>query len=519
MTVKYGESRVGASSPHNKMTQRILQLSTIKKLRALNRSQGKTSKQSPPHIRREGADEPDTPLARLLDFLNRIEREESNKTTAFLEELVATDQAAKDSKAKGSETKGKRGKKKHTAPILATAACVDSSAGAKAEEAVAEEAVAEERSDQGVDAGESTDVATGAVSSDTSEQPPSASSADPQPSPVDRQESDGEFLPVGRRKKHKRKDKEHQHQHHQHQPPPPPTRQYKAFNVCRKPPAGRGLGMIPILTNPHPRPHPHRGPPPLVPTAAVPPSMALSAALGFAPRPPHPPLPPSNPTGPLSGPSTAASTSRSHMSGPPQPPPECHRPSPLATSSSHAATASESEHLVDQLCRQLEQTQREARQRDVQAKETEETLTRQLQDARRKLAEMTVQQQQQQQLQPSAKQQEGEDHDDCDICYGEHGVASIMYVPCRHMRVCPHCYEDRKAAWQRELSRVKAENDRRREEKEAARRQNENLSQDKQISLVKLLDEPEYTCEHCKAKVEFAGFVDDCIKWVARPFK
>ena len=41
---RYGESRVRASSPHNKMTQRILQPSTIKKLRALHRGQGNRSK-------------------------------------------------------------------------------------------------------------------------------------------------------------------------------------------------------------------------------------------------------------------------------------------------------------------------------------------------------------------------------------------------------------------------------------------------------------------------------------------
>ena len=76
---------------------------------------------SPSDTGREGRDELDTPIARLLDFLSRIEREENNKATAFLEELVATDQAAKDSKAKGSGTKGKKGKK-HRAPILATAA-------------------------------------------------------------------------------------------------------------------------------------------------------------------------------------------------------------------------------------------------------------------------------------------------------------------------------------------------------------------------------------------------------------
>ncbi|CEM30596.1 unnamed protein product [Vitrella brassicaformis CCMP3155] len=226
--------------------------------------------------------------------------------------------------------------------------------------------------------------------------------------------------------------------------------------------------------------------------------------------------------------------------------------------------ASGSEELFDQLCRQLEHTQeeakrrarelQEAKQKEQKAKRNEEALIRQLQEAQWTIAKMAAQQSSHhhQQHQPSSssssappppsssfahpqlstsanptmhhhqhqqQHHDGGDYDDCDMCFGEHGQATIMYVPCRHMRVCPRCYADRKAAWQRELSRVKAENDRRRDENEVARRLNETRSQDEQISLVKLLDEPEYTCEHCKAKVEFAGTVDDCIKWVARPFK
>ncbi|CEL99959.1 unnamed protein product [Vitrella brassicaformis CCMP3155] len=167
-----------------------------------------------------------------------------------------------------------------------------------------------------------------------------------------------------------------------------------------------------------------------------------------------------------------------------------------------------SEQLVNELCRQMED-------RDRQAKQREEALMRQLQEAQRKLAQMSVQQQQpsssssssapaagrrQQQQQPSAQQLHEGDLEDCDICFGEHGVASVMYMPCKHLRLCPHCYEDRKIKWQRDLEEAKTENARRREENEGIERLNEGRKKEDRIPLLDMVDEPDYLCEHCKEK-------------------
>ncbi|CEM30579.1 unnamed protein product [Vitrella brassicaformis CCMP3155] len=205
------------------------------------------------------------------------------------------------------------------------------------------------------------------------------------------------------------------------------------------------------------------------------------------------------------------------------------------------AGASGSEELVDQLCRQLEQKDQEAkrrareakrraqelqeaREKEQEAKRNEEALIRQLQEAQWTIAKMAAQQSSHHhhQHQPSSSSSSAPPPPSSSFAHphpSTHANTTMHQHQQQHDSGNYDDCDDRKAAWQRELSRVKAENDRRREENEVARRLNETRSQEEQISLVKLLDEPEYTCEHCKAKVEFAGTVDDCIKWVARPFK
>jgi len=93
--------------------------------------------------------------------------------------------------------------------------------------------------------------------------------------------------------------------------------------------------------------------------------------------------------------------------------------------------------------------------------------------------------------------------------------ASVVYMPCRHLRVCPKCYDDNKARVARELTKVRAENDRRKRENEERIRQNEGRGKNKQLSMVKLLDEPHYVCEHCNGRVEFGGSVEEVMQWVA----
>ncbi|CEM22147.1 unnamed protein product [Vitrella brassicaformis CCMP3155] len=63
---------------------------------------------------------------------------------------------------------------------------------------------------------------------------------------------------------------------------------------------------------------------------------------------------------------------------------------------------------------------------------------------------------------------------DCLICFGEHGPATVMYIPCRHMHICTTCYARRKTTWQQNLPRVKAENARREQESR------ERIKQDKE---------------------------------------
>ncbi|CEM12043.1 unnamed protein product [Vitrella brassicaformis CCMP3155] len=79
------------------------------------------------------------------------------------------------------------------------------------------------------------------------------------------------------------------------------------------------------------------------------------------------------------------------------------------------------------------------------------------------------------------------------------------------------CYDHRCSKWRRDLHQVRAENARRRQENERIKRQNEGRRKEKRIPLVELLDDPEYLCEHCKKRVEFAGSRDEVRQWADQP--
>ncbi|CEL95488.1 unnamed protein product [Vitrella brassicaformis CCMP3155] len=220
-----------------------------------------------------------------------------------------------------------------------------------------------------------------------------------------------------------------------------------------------------------------------------------------------------------------------------------------------AGGSSDSEHLVDQLCRQLElKDQQEAKRKDQEAKqrareakrrarevqearEKEEALVRQLQEAQWTIAKMTAQQSSHHhQQQPSSsssssaapppssfaqphpsthasttdhqQQQDGDDGPDCSICFGEHGPSSVMYIPCRHMHICTKCYADRRRAWRQNLPQVRAENARRVEVNK------ELIKEDKEPMA--MLPEG-YLCEQCQTEVAFAWSVEEVSRWM-RPF-
>mmetsp|Transcript_5293 Transcript_5293/g.14562 ORF Transcript_5293/g.14562 Transcript_5293/m.14562 type:complete len:316 (+) Transcript_5293:2382-3329(+) len=120
----------------------------------------------------------------------------------------------------------------------------------------------------------------------------------------------------------------------------------------------------------------------------------------------------------------------------------------------------------------------------------------------------------QQQQQPISAASGGEVQE-CGICFDS--PATVMYMPCRHLRLCPQCYADRRSKLQRDLATVRAENARRRQENEDIERQNQTRSKKDKIALVELLDEPEYLCEHCKVKVLFAGSREEVLQWAAQP--
>ncbi|CEM30528.1 unnamed protein product [Vitrella brassicaformis CCMP3155] len=219
--------------------------------------------------------------------------------------------------------------------------------------------------------------------------------------------------------------------------------------------------------------------------------------------------------------------------------------------------ASGSEQLVDQLCRQLEQKDQEAKrrarearrrtrelqeakQKEQEARRSEEALIRRLQEAEWQLSKMAAQQSSHHQHpqppssssssappRPSSSsthshppthanttdQQphdgDGDDSPACVICFGEHGPASVMYIPCRHMHICTKCYADRRRAWRQNLPRLRAENARRVEVNK------ELIKEDKEPMA--MLPEG-YLCEQCQTEVAFAGSVSEVAQWSTRPF-
>ncbi|CEM27223.1 unnamed protein product [Vitrella brassicaformis CCMP3155] len=380
-----------------------------------------------------------------------------------------------------------------------------------------------------------TRMSTGAVSTSDAEERPtssidpflgpsgpsvsSSSSASPPADPLghgDGDDSDGgsEFIPVHR--KHKKK-----HKTHAQQPTIPPQS-----------PLGRDGRPLPSSCGGHPGPqglsarglvdsHIHRGAPPLVPTAAMPPvqvsspssNLPLSSAVD--PRPARPTGPGVPAASSMSGTSTSSNSSSSSGNLPLPPPPSFPPPPPPTRPAAPAigrlgmAHSCASARLVNDLRRQLEQKERDARD----AKEKEEGLMRQLQQTKWKLAQL--QHQQHQQPSPSSSSSAAPSVSppsataDCTICFGEHGPASVMYIPCRHMHICTKCYADRRAAWQLSLPRIRAAN---------ARRAEENKERIKEAREPLPMRPEEYLCEQCKTEVVFAGSVDEVARWAATPF-
>ena len=103
---------------------------------------------------------------------------------------------------------------------------------------------------------------------------------------------------------------------------------------------------------------------------------------------------------------------------------------------------------------------------------------------------------------------DGDEGPACVICFSEHGPASVMYIPCRHMGICTKCYADRQRAWRQNLPQVRAENARRVEvNKERIQRRLEPMT---------LLPEG-YLCEVCQTEVAFAGSRSEVAQWLAKP--
>ncbi|CEM02506.1 unnamed protein product [Vitrella brassicaformis CCMP3155] len=154
--IREGEHRVGANAPHNKISQRILQSPSIKKLRALPRddqtdkqdtgkrpkskkgkNKGPSQSSSPPGaaphaykcppsqeevgsiIGLHPRDLEASTLPGVLTLLDRIEKKEDERAAAVLDELIAADETAEKDKSKQVKGRGK-GKKGKGAPNAAT---------------------------------------------------------------------------------------------------------------------------------------------------------------------------------------------------------------------------------------------------------------------------------------------------------------------------------------------------------------------------------------------------------------
>ncbi|CEM05276.1 unnamed protein product [Vitrella brassicaformis CCMP3155] len=148
-----------------------------------------------------------------------------------------------------------------------------------------------------------------------------------------------------------------------------------------------------------------------------------------------------------------------------------------------------------------------------------EVLKRENEELKRRLAELTVQQPPHSSqppssssssapppLQPHSRPQPQQPHgsaDDtageCVIRFGEHGAASIMYVPCKHLCVCGHCYADRRRRHEARVRRIRRLNAR--AESEADKR-----------------PIPTFECDICRKEVGFAGTQAEVRQWIERPF-
>ncbi|CEM26986.1 unnamed protein product [Vitrella brassicaformis CCMP3155] len=169
----------------------------------------------------------------------------------------------------------------------------------------------------------------------------------------------------------------------------------------------------------------------------------------------------------------------------------------------------------DELARQLEETQRRLAELTTTSFQQHKPSSSGSSSAPPPLQQPPQQQQQHQQQQPLAAAQPEGDGRECAICLD--APPSVMYMPCRHLRLCRHCYDHRCSKWRRDLQQVRAENARRREENEGIKRLNEGRKKEKKIPLVELLDEPKYLCEQCKTKVVFAGSRDEVRQWADQP--
>ncbi|CEM18267.1 unnamed protein product [Vitrella brassicaformis CCMP3155] len=203
------------------------------------------------------------------------------------------------------------------------------------------------------------------------------------------------------------------------------------------------------------KPHNHRSPPPLVPTHKIAGSLAsLSTGdIGKA-------LPTASVSSATAAGDCTGETPRGHSTSGTAAPSSAN---PTATGIESRSPAEDSK---DRLVHQLQQ---------------------QLDDARRKLAKATADQQPSTERHPDT---------DCIICDGDHGKATIMIIPCRHMCVCTHCYTQWKARHQQEV---------------AAARQRQAAGSTAAL--------PRFECPCCRADVVFAGTREEVLKWANQPYK
>ncbi|CEL99680.1 unnamed protein product [Vitrella brassicaformis CCMP3155] len=117
-------------------------------------------------------------------------------------------------------------------------------------------------------------------------------------------------------------------------------------------------------------------------------------------------------------------------------------------------------------------------------------LIQQLEEARQRLAEASLQRasSSSSSLPPGRKE-------DCSICFGEHGHAAIMFIPCRHLCLCNHCYTSHKARHEQQMQTAK-----------------EQRSKGMDVPL------PEFRCACCGEKAVFAGTRAEANMWINQPY-